>query len=465
MFKSPISKSPSRRWIEIILYVILWGAVFCIPIIDQYMEVLKDSEKVFSWTPILGSWKELIPFLVLFLVHDLFIASFIIKRHFKTYILLTVLCLAAFRLYNYSREKNWFESEQVEFKQAREGREKAIAYRDSILTSQDTVMIQFLTVQDSLWKDYMETNNSVRELYSSIQDSIRHTFFHRSDSILQTYRNETSSMKVDSAIRIQRGAGGNQRMEMDRRMRPGFFWFPMQVDEIKLIIAILILGMNLAIIFFFHTLKTEEQLQEMEKGKLKSELEYLKYQINPHFFMNTLNNIHALVDFDPEKAQETILELSKLMRYILYESSRDLIPVDKEAEFLRQYISLMRIRFSSNLEIKTNLDEDIHGAEVPPLLLITFVENAFKHGISYKKPSFIHINLTVDEGRLTFTCVNSVQDESKKAEEASGIGLENISKRLQLLYAENHTLDIQKVDDTFQVKLIIPTTHDQMLSR
>ena len=118
----------------------------------------------------------------------------------------------------------------------------------------------------------------------------------------------------------------------------------------------------------------------LEKENLNQQLEYLKYQINPHFFMNTLNNIHALVDIDPEKAKTTIVELSKMMRYLLYEGNNSLIPLHREVEFLRNYITLMKLRYTDKVKIDTDIPVSLPDRRLPPLLLITFVENAFKHG-------------------------------------------------------------------------------------
>lgn len=235
------------------------------------------------------------------------------------------------------------------------------------------------------------------------------------------------------------------------------------MDQIKYVIALLIIGMNLGIKYFLKSVRDEKALQELEKEHLNSELEYLKYQINPHFFMNTLNNIHALVDIDPGKAQDTILELSRLMRYILYESARNLIPLEKEIDFLRQYISLMSIRYAERIDIKADMDECKEDALVPPLMLITFVENAFKHGVSYRNDSFIHITLRCQSGRLVFDCVNSIQSASdQNRSKQSGIGLENVARRLQLLYEDRHTLSLRENDGQYEVHLEIPLDYDQM---
>lgn len=134
-------------------------------------------------------------------------------------------------------------------------------------------------------------------------------------------------------------------------------------------------------------------LKELEHQHLESELKYLKYQLNPHFFMNTLNNIHALVDIDSEKAKKTIIELSKLMRYVLYEANKSQISLKYEIQFLENYIALMKLRYTEHLDIQTEFPLIVPHVQIPPLLFISLLENAFKHGVSYRESSYIHVLL------------------------------------------------------------------------
>ena len=153
--------------------------------------------------------------------------------------------------------------------------------------------------------------------------------------------------------------------------------------------AILLVGFNLTIRFFLKSLHDEEMLKELEHQHLESELQYLKYQLNPHFFMNTLNNIHALVDIDSEKAKRTIIELSKLMRYVLYEANKSQISLEREIQFLENYIALMKLRYTERLTIYTDFPIIVPRVQIPPLLFISLLENAFKHGVSYREDSFM----------------------------------------------------------------------------
>lgn len=227
-----------------------------------------------------------------------------------------------------------------------------------------------------------------------------------------------------------------------------------QTDIAHSIIIILLLGMNLGIKLYFKSDRDAKEMQLLEKQNLEQQLEYLKCQINPHFFMNTLNNIHALVDINPEMAKSTILELSKLMRYVLYEGAKTFVPLQKDISFLRNYINLMKLRYTNKVKIDIDIPETIPDKSIPPMLLITFVENAFKHGVSYKDTSFITIQLSCTDDRLYFSCQNSKHPESTN--EQGGVGLSNVKKRLELLFGENHHLDIRDEDNTYLVNLEIP---------
>jgi LytS/YehU family sensor histidine kinase len=172
--------------------------------------------------------------------------------------------------------------------------------------------------------------------------------------------------------------------------------------------------------------------------------------------MNTLNNIHALVDIDPEKAKDTILELSKMMRFILYEGDKSGVPLTREFDFIRHYVTLMQLRYTDKVDIRTDLPDEAPDKTVPPLMLISFIENAFKHGISYQHQSFVHIKVEVIDNHLHFTCRNSKAEIPNQ--EKGGVGLTNVKQRLHLLYDNNYTLKIQNLPDSYNVELTIPLT-------
>ena len=230
-----------------------------------------------------------------------------------------------------------------------------------------------------------------------------------------------------------------------------------QFDFISVIILVLMLGMNVAVKLLFKQNESEKKLQQLKNENLHQQLEYLKYQINPHFFMNTLNNIHALVDIDPEEAKESIIELSKMMRYVLYDGNKQMSSLQKESDFIDNYIELMKLRYSDKVEIVVDRDKSFPDVLVAPLITITYVENAFKHGVSYRLKSFIHITSHVKDGRFLFSCVNSKHKES--TEKHGGVGLENTRKRLDLIYGDDYKLDIEDSEETYSVRLEIPLNY------
>ena len=234
-----------------------------------------------------------------------------------------------------------------------------------------------------------------------------------------------------------------------------------QHDIVATIILVLMFGMNLGIKLYFKTRKDQTQMAIIERQNLERQLEYLRYQINPHFFMNTLNNIHALVDIDPEEAKHTIVELSKLMRFVLYEGNKKTVPLSSELSFLQNYITLMSLRYTNMVDIKVTLPSDLPSSEVPPLLFVTFVENAFKHGISYQQPSFVDIEAEVVGHSFFFRCKNSKGQGERKEERGErraegGVGLRNARERLNLIYGDRYKLDISDTPSTYTVELIIP---------
>lgn len=174
-----------------------------------------------------------------------------------------------------------------------------------------------------------------------------------------------------------------------------------RVDLASLFILTLMFGVNLGVKIYFRSEDTSRELMLLQQEKLSNQLKYLKAQINPHFFMNTLNNIHALVDIDPGRAQSSIILLSRMMRYVVYESESTSIPLQKEVEFLSNYITLMRLRFTSRVHLTVDMQPKMQG-EVPPLLFIMFVENAFKHGVSYQRDTHIHILMEQVGERIHF---------------------------------------------------------------
>ena len=225
-------------------------------------------------------------------------------------------------------------------------------------------------------------------------------------------------------------------------------------DILAVVVLILMFAANLGIKEYFRGRDDRRRLTELERQNLEQQLEYLRYQINPHFFMNTLNNIHALVDIDPEKAKGTIQELSKMMRFVLYEGNKEGVPLSRECDFIRHYITLMQLRYTDKVRIAIDLPNEVPNRQVPPLILITFIENAFKHGVSYQHESFIEVKVSVEGDRLLFACHNSKAE--KPNDEKGGVGLANVRKRLDLLFKRDYTLHIHDEAQAYTVELNIP---------
>lgn len=228
----------------------------------------------------------------------------------------------------------------------------------------------------------------------------------------------------------------------------------------NVVLGFFMTGANAGIKLMYQSIRDEQAMEALKRQNLQAEMDYLKYQINPHFFMNTLNNIHALIDIDTEYAKNAIIELSKMMRYVLYDSGRERIPLEKDLQFLMNYIELMRIRYTDAIHIRVNYPDPLPAAiTIPPLLLIVFIENAFKHGVSYNRQSFIHMDIEHADNTLTCTFVNSRNTSQRNENETIGIGLENVRKRLELIYGQkSYTLHIDDKDpSTYTIKLVIPT--------
>ncbi len=229
----------------------------------------------------------------------------------------------------------------------------------------------------------------------------------------------------------------------------------------NILFALFMNGTNGGIKLLYQSLLDEQQMLRLKEENLRAEMTSLKYQINPHFFMNTLNNIHALIDIDTEAAKSAVIDLSKMMRYVLYDSEREMISLSADLQFLRNYIELMRIRYTDHVQITIDAPQTLpEKVAIPPLLLIVFVENAFKHGVSYNHPSYIHISLFYADKKLTAIISNSRNPQPTSPTRQGGIGLENVRKRLDLLYGpQGYSLDIQQEEERYTVKLVIPTLH------
>ena len=202
---------------------------------------------------------------------------------------------------------------------------------------------------------------------------------------------------------------------------------------------------------------TEAERKEAANVKLQSELQHLRYQLQPHFFFNSLNNIYSLVDISPEQAKSTIHSLSKLMRYLLYETNIEMVPLTKEIDFMKKYLELMKLRISDKTQVISQFPSGGQTIQIAPLLFISLIENAFKHGVSANKESLIKIEMTTEGKTVRFTIENDNLPKQTSDKSGSGIGLQNLEKRLELLYPGKYVFNSEVKDGQFLVDLQIET--------
>ena len=225
----------------------------------------------------------------------------------------------------------------------------------------------------------------------------------------------------------------------------------------NVIISILVVGSSTTFKVIGQWLIAEDRRKDMEKEQLRNELVFLRHQVSPHFFMNTLNNIHSLVDINSEDAKDAIIRLSTMMRYLLYETSQGFTTLRKEIGFIESYISLMQLRYSENVRVTVELPKRIPDVMVPPMLFISLIENAFKHGVSYQHESYVSFSLEISGQTVDCTIKNSRHNQnSETGNRYSGIGLTNIRKSLELLYGKNYGFDITETGEEYLVHLSIP---------
>ncbi len=221
---------------------------------------------------------------------------------------------------------------------------------------------------------------------------------------------------------------------------------------------ILIISLAVAVRMIQRWQHIEEARKEAETARAEAELSNLRNQLNPHFLLNTLNNIYALIAFEQDKAQTAVGELSKLLRHVLYENQQDFVPLSKEADFMRNYIELMKIRVTDNVKIDTNINiQPNDSTPVAPLIFISLIENAFKHGISPQGKGEIKIDLSQTGGDITCEIRNTYYPKRENDKSGSGIGLEQVSRRLELMYPDRYTWEKGKTEDgsEYYSKIII----------
>lgn len=375
------------------IYTAIWAMLYASPVINIYTRMAGNPRITFSWTEILHAWEYTSTWLVMFAIHNFLLLPLLLrKRKTGTYLCLSFLILLTGMFITYLNRP--MHKNQYKTRMEAEWKADSLAYE----------RVAAVRLGDGR--------------YCSPQNPMR--------------RKPLDYQPIDPLPMLGPG------------------------ELVAFFGGLLLMGMNLGVKLYFMSQRDRERQKIIDQRNLEQQMEYLKYQVNPHFFMNTLNNIHALVDIDPERAKTTIVELSKMMRHILYEGSKKLIPLTREVEFLNLYVQLMRLRYTRKVHINVDVPPQLPELKLPPLMLIIFVENAFKHGISYREESFINIKLRVENKRLLFSCCNSKPTQVQRTNEKGGMGLQNVRQRLELLYDDDYTLDISDGEKTYEVKLDIP---------
>lgn len=394
---------------ENLIYTGLWTLLFATPVLSLYIRSNSSPETAFRWQEIFHVWTVYALFLLAFLIHNFILApQLVYKQRKRRYLALTGCMVVIFMLTQCASRPQGIQL--------------------------GTANIHFRLTTPGLHENETPPD---RKRPVPAPDASRHS---RPD------RQPRSATPPVGKHLAKSHPGGPAR-----HLPPIIFG---QTDIANTIALVLLIGMNLGIKLYFKQEKDAEERAILEKQHLEQQLEYLKYQINPHFFMNTLNNIHALVDINPDKAKESIVEMSKMMRYVLYEADKPMTPLVRELEFLKNYIRLMKLRYSDIVKITTAWPEHMTDSELPPLLLITFIENAFKHGVTYHQETLIDIGISLSGGLLRFRCANTRSPLT--APSHAGVGLANVKKRLELIYGETYRLDIDSGEQTYEVRLTLP---------
>ena len=378
------SKALNIRIIELIVFIVIWMAIFSVPFFSHRLNNTVD------WDKVIGEWIRMFSFLIIFVVNTLvLVPKFLFQKKYRTYIGLTLL-----------------------------------------------VILFMIGVSISL-------------------------------GLIFTPSQPMAMPPMDFGP-------GMPPMELGTGMPAPLGYRPVVQPEQKsifmiltdeLIISILVVGAGTSIKMVSQWLNEESRRKDVEKEQLKSELAFLRHQVSPHFFMNTLNNIHALIDINTEDAKNTIIELSTMMRYLLYDTAQGQTTLKKEINFIESYIALMQLRFPKKVTVTLDIPKNIPDVQIPPMLFISFLENAFKHGVSYQAESFVTFKLELRDNRLNCNFKNSKHNSKESIDKSySGIGLTNIKQSLKLLFGNDYLLNIHETNKEFEVQLTIPVYENKMLS-
>ncbi len=392
---------------ELVFYLVLWATLYAASAMSIYLGKVSSQATAFDWQGLLSAWGLLSMFFIAFCIHNFLIApQLVYSDRSWLYGILTSLLVVAFMGYQMMGRPGMSDEPRPP-KPSAEGR---MMERPPLPAADNRMPV-------------MDDRMPAMDDRMPMAD----------DRVPPELPKEEKKMKHEDP---PSAFGGK--------------------DTVAFVIVCLLIGLNIGVKYYFKSLDDRKRMKDLERENLNRQLEYLKYQISPHFFMNTLNNIHALVDINPEQAKYTIEVLSKLMRYVLYEGNQTMAPLQKELDFIGHYVDLMRIRYTDKVRITVSQPSDVPDVQVPLLLFTIFVENAFKHGVSYRQESFIEVAVSVDEAaqEIVFCCNNSRKPEQDDGH--GGVGLKNAVRRLQLIYGDNYHLHTDITDQEYRLVLRFP---------
>lgn len=382
---------------ELFLYLFIWAILFAAPVASMYISAVATHTSTFNWRGVYNAWMLMALFFATFCIHNFFLAPLLVYHNRRLrYALTTILLIVLFMTSQMFTVTHHFD--------------------DGPFDKERTDMPPRQEPQPGSSFDEGRGKRPMNDLPPHGERQPRAPLPPMDD--------------------LPPRAFGGQ-------------------DMVAFIIMSLLLGLNIGAKYYFKSIDDRKRLRDLERDNLNTQLQYLKYQINPHFFMNTLNNIHALVLIDPKQANETIETFSRLMRYVLYDGNKTMAPLKKELDFIKNFIDLMRVRYTEQVSVEVSIPETVPNVLVPSLLFATFIENAFKHGVSYEAASYIKIEITAEEKQICFKCTNSRNSLPDK-DNNGGIGLANARKRLKLVYGHQYNLLINPTETEYKVVLTLP---------
>lgn len=418
---------------EVVICAVVWAFIFISLPVARLLEYWRDpSASAIDWNGLGSEYLSLIPFIILFAFNDLVLAPVIVRL--RRIALYALLAMASALLMTFV----------IEYFRVPEGRAQLGSVREWGAGGPGDVP----PPKPSGWDGFMA-------------DSL--TAFPGASPARPPYPDGGRPMEAAPGRHgdfwgrdgLTDGAPRPQRMDESQPPAPSVIGSlrlgPMMSD---FILALMMMCAGTLIKLYLISDRDKARLRLLAKARTDAELEQLRYQVSPHFMMNTLNNIHALVDVDSERAKDAIVRMSRLMRHMLYEGGKPLVSLDSEVTFLRDYVELMRLRFTDAVSVSFDAPETVGDVMLPPLLFVNLVENAFKHGVSYSKPSFVDVRLSLSDDRreVCFCCVNSLFNAA--ADDARhGIGVQNTRKRLELLCRGRFNLSAVRLADRYVVTL------------